>query len=115
MSGFMMFPSQSQNKMKKFLSGLRIASFIVIAFASICNLSAETNKVADNKISTSVSTNANILVKGKISKTIKIPFDRIDEYTFTALLDGQGKYSMQLFQNGASIAKHTAIQRIAFV
>lgn len=105
MSGFMMFPSQSQNKMKKFLSGLRIASFIVIAFASICNLSAETNKVADNKISTSVSTNANILVKGKISKTIKIPFDRIDEYTFTALLDGQGKYSMQLFQNGASIAE----------
>lgn len=102
MSGFMMFPSQSQNKMKKFLSGLRIASFIVIAFASICNLSAETNKVADNKISTSVSTNANILVKGKISKTI-VHLDRVDEYTFTALLDGQGKYSMQLFQNETNI------------
>ena len=56
-------------------------------------------------MSTSVSTNENILVKGKISETIKIPFDRIDEYTFTALLDGQGKYSMQLFQNGASIAE----------
>lgn len=91
--------------MKTFLSGLRIASFFVIASVSVCNLFAEANKVTDNRMSTSVSTNANILVKGKISETIKIPFDRIDEYTFTALLDGQGKYSMQLFQNGASIAE----------
>ena len=102
MSGFMMFPSQSQNKMKKFLSGLRIASFIVIAFASICNLSAETNKVADNRMSTSVSTNANMLVKGKISETV-VRFDNFNEYTFTALLDGRGKYSMQLFQNETNI------------
>lgn len=88
--------------MKMFLSGLRIASFFVIASVSICNLSAETNKVADNKISTSVSTNANMLVKGKVSKTI-VHLDRVDEYTFTALLDGQGKYSMQLFQNETNI------------
>ena len=98
----MVFSSRSQNKMKMFLSGLRIASFFVIASVSVCNLSAETNKVADNKISTFVSTNANMLVKGKVSKTI-VHLDRVDEYTFTALLDGRGKYSMQLFQNETNI------------
>ncbi len=99
----MVFSSRSQDKMKTLLSSLRKVSFFVIASVSVCNLSAETNKVADNKISTSVSTNANMLVKGKVSLTVKIPFDNFNEYTFTALLDGQGKYSMQLFQNETNI------------
>ncbi len=53
-------------------------------------------------MSTSVSTNANMLVKGKISETV-VRFDNFNEYTFTALLDGRGKYSMQLFQNETNI------------
>ncbi len=46
-----------------------------------------------------------MLVKGKVSQTVKIPFDNFNEYTFTALLDGRGKYSMQLFQNGTNVTE----------